>query len=274
MFISITDHYVTHFLLPLLSTHSANHQAAPLCPAVGQRLLSVAQIVDRLNSGSAASATEACVSLHLVLEQCNFFKTRLGRVLKCPSLVNVALDAGLIPPLVRLLAKGGLAGKWASVALSCSCTKPADQQRTEEDVPAKDARAAFLAAGGVEFLVEMLALPLRHPALEKLPSLNEAALAALLLLRDSAADLGVDRAFRVRCIDAGIVAPLLHYLDQDRERFGDAGRPKTSGIIIRLCRSLSPRTGHYEAEIPAIITGFVNGGIAPVLARRLRLPDR
>ena len=89
---------------------------------MGQRPLSVAQVVDRLRSGSAASAAEACVSLDAVVGQCLFAKKRLGKDLRCAPLATVAVGAGLIPLLVGLLDKGGHTAEWACWGLVYTCT--------------------------------------------------------------------------------------------------------------------------------------------------------
>ena len=84
---------------------------------MGQRPLSVAQVVDRLRSGSAASAAEECVTLDAVVGQC-----QLGENLPCAPLATVAVGAGLIPLLVGLLDKGGHTAEWACWGLVYTCT--------------------------------------------------------------------------------------------------------------------------------------------------------
>ena len=165
----------------------------------------MAQLVDRLRSGSAASATGACVAIEALRAQC-LFMARMGKPMKCPPLISVAARAGLIPPLVALFAKGGHAATWAGWTLSYTCTSrdiagqlPAGCREAPSDVLADLAagRAVFLTAGGVEAAAELLALPLRHPGLEALPTLRMALVTAFALLSELVRDFGGDRAFKV-----------------------------------------------------------------------------
>ena len=184
---------------------------------MGQRPLSVAQVVDRLRSGSAASAAEACVTLDAVVGQCAFVKNRLGKNLRCAPLATVAVGAGLIPLLVRLLAKGGYTAGLACWSLLYTCTSGRSfelQDLTCSKGDIEGARAAFLVAGGVESAVKLLELPLRHPRLAKMKSTHFAASVALHLFDELASDFNTDRDFKIRCIDAGIVPPLLRLLEQ------------------------------------------------------------
>ena len=237
----------------------------------------MAQVLDRLRSGSAASAAEACVNLHCVAEQCEVMKD-VGKRPKCASIVKVAVGAGFIPLLVGLLAKGGYTAGWACTALTETCTT---YRFAGRELPADiladiaDARASCSAAGGVEAAVELLKAPLRNDDLEDNLSLWDAATDALLLLNDLAKDFGCDRAFKVRCIDAGLVLPLLHYLEN--EVYIPELACSMPGLVSQLCRKADPTPGlpltsawAYEA-IPAIVTAFLGGGIAPVLVKRLTL---
>ena len=249
---------------------------------MGQRTLSVAQVVDRLRSGSAASAAEACVSLDAVVGQCLFAKKRLGKDLRCAPLATVAVGAGLIPLLVGLFAKGGYTAGWACRGIVYTCTSGRSFGLSELMCSKGDiagARASFLASSGVGAAVELLELPLRHPRLEKMTSLRYAASMALDLLSNMAADFNTDRDFKIRCIDAGIVPPLLQFLDSDGCQTGDA--PDVCYLISLLCwdlvkgpESVAPGQDRHQNErvVPSIVTAFLNGGIAPILVERLQLP--
>ena len=184
---------------------------------MGQRPLSVAQVVDRLRSGSVASAAGACVTIISVMSQCWFAKKSLGKDLRCAPLATVAVGAGLIPLLVRLLAKGGYAAAWAGRSLLYTCTTGGSfgiDILTCSKGDIAGARAAFLAEGGVAAAVKLLELPLRHPRLAKIISIRYAAGVALHLFDNLGADFNTDRDFKIRCIDAGIVPPLLQFLEQ------------------------------------------------------------
>ena len=256
-------------------------QAAPLCPEVGQRPLSVAQVLDRLRSGSAASATEACIAIRIVRAQCKFM-ARMGKPLKCPSLARVAVGAGLIPLLVELLAKGGHAAYWACAALSYTCAPElsADQQVPDDAQSVADARSAFSAAGGVEAAVELLKTPLRHASLEELPSLEEAAGSSLYLIENMLAG-DFDRVFRIRCVDAGLVPPLVRYLAREVGTNLPGACPSISLVIYKLCERADNGAGRTFAaasrdsitSVPCIVTAFINCGIAPVLVRRLKITE-
>ena len=206
----------------------------------------------------------------------------LGRPLRCTPLVKVAVGAGFIPLFIRLLAKGGYAASWACAALTHAGISgiPSEMPGLQE---ATNARAAFISSGGVEAAVELLALPLRHAGLAKLPSLANAADAALCLMLVVVGGVDADRAFRVRCVDAGLVAPLIQHLA--REVAGSIllrvtrGELSACALIYQLCRDSESRPGPSdrpfspENPIPCIVAAFINGGIAPVLARLLRLPE-
>ena len=256
------------------------HQAAPLCPAVGQRPLSVAQLLDRLRSGSAASAAEACVAINVVSAHCEFM-ARVGKPLRCPLFASVVVRAGLIPLFVGLLAKGGYAAGWACIALTLTCTArrspglqqlPANVQREFEN-----AQAAFSAAGGVEALVELLAFPLRHPGLGNLFSLRTTACHAYDIITCLEADFGSNHVFKVRCIDAGIIGPLLRLMALEDNGTGLLMHTNRSAALLsfQLCRFVDERFGRPDSAdqvfgaVPAIVTAFVNGGIAPIIVMRL-----
>ena len=253
-------------------------QTSLVCPAVGQRPLSVAQIVDRLRSGSAAGAAEACVALDLVESQCNFM-ARVGKPLRCPPLAIVAVAAGLIPFLVGLLASGGVAAFWACMALKRTCTVRRWGGATDdvhEGVEA--ARAAFVAAGGVESAVELLALPLRHPGLAGLSSICLAVRFVTELLFAMECDSGCDRAFKIRLIDAGLVPPLVRNLAREGPgsflALGSGQGPDISPFIAQLCLRTELRDGNESpmVAIPCIVVALVNCGIAPIVVAQLRLP--
>ena len=249
---------------------------------MGQRPLSVAQVVDRLRSGSAASAIEACVTLDAVVGQCKFVKLRLGKDLRCAPLATVAVGAGLIPLLVGLLAKGGYTAGWACQGLLYTCTSGRSCGLSELTCSKGDiagARTAFLATGGVEAAVKMLELPLRHPHLKEFKPIRSVTDTALVLINELAADFNTDRDFKIRCIDAGIVPPLLQFLDSDGCQTGDA--PDVCYLISLLCwdlvkgpESVAPGQDRHQNErvVPSIVTAFLNGGIAPILVERLQLP--
>ena len=259
-------------------------QAAPLCPAVGQRALSVAQVVDRLRSGSAASAAEACVTIGAVVGQCKFAKERLGKDLRCAPLATVAVGAGLITLLVGLLAKGGHTAGWACRGLVLTYTSGRTLGMNELTCCKGDivgARAAFLAAGGVEAAVNLLTLPLRHPCLAKIKSVHYAAGVAVNFFDNLAADFNTDRGFKIRCIDAGIVPPLLRLLQAEGSHTALAGDgPNFVRIISQLCwdlaggpESVAPGLSRQnEKVVTSIVTAFMGGGIAPILVGRLQLP--
>ena len=249
---------------------------------MGQRPLSVAQVLDRLRSGSTASAAEACAAVRLCGDHINYM-ARLGRPLKCPPLVMAILDAGLIPLLAGLLAKGGVAATWACSALSCVCVAGGRVQ-LEAEAAFKCGRANFMAAGGVDSAVELLALPQCHPGLAKLPSLECTARTAVGLLYRMASEEDRGRAFRVRCIDAGIVPPLLQRLS--REGYWTpmldrgAASISASSFIYQLCRNcdslpdVPPVGPEFERAIRCVCTAFIGGGVAPILVNLMRLPKR
>ena len=248
---------------------------------MGQRPLSVAQVVDRLRSGSAASAIEACVTLDAVVGQCKFVKLRLGKDLRCAPLATVAVGAGLIPLLVGLLAKGGYTAGWACQGLLYTCTSGRSCGLSELTCSKGDiagARTAFLATGGVEAAVKMLELPLRHPHLKEFKPIRSVTDTALVLINELAADFNTDRDFKIRCIDAGIVPPLLRYLETEDCQAADGG-PSFVRIICLLCwdlaegpKSVAPGLSrHHERVVPSIVTAFL--GAAPILVGRLQLPD-
>ena len=240
---------------------------------MGQRPLSVAQVVDRLRSGSAASAAEACVTLGAVMGQCQFVKKRLGRDLRCAPFATVAVGAALIPSLVGLLAKGGYTATWACWSLFCTCTSGRSfglDLLTCSKGDIAGARAAFLAEGGVEAAVKLLELSLRHPRLAKMSSILSAAVAVLELFVELSEDFKNDRDFKIRCIDAGIVPPLLYYLEHE-DSFSevidpDSNFPSIARIIAHICWR------DHGKVVPAVVTSFLGAGIAPLLVGRLRLP--
>ena len=253
---------------------------------MGQRPLSVAQVVDRLRSGSAASAAEACVALDAVVGQCEFVKKRLGKDLRCAPLATVAVGAGLIPLLVRLLAKGGYTAGWACWGLLCTCTSGSSFYLNELTCSKGDiagARAAFLASGGVEAAVKLLELTLRHPRLVKMKSILFTARVALHLFDNMAADFNTDRNFKSRCIDAGIVPTLLHFLEHENSfnvgLVQEARFPSIANIICYLCYDLAQGADgaiigqglESGKVVTAIVTSFWGGGLAPLLVGRLQL---
>ena len=273
------------FLLLPLPPPPLIHQAAPLCPVVGQRPLSVAQVVDRARSGAAASVAEACISIRILSTHCEFM-ARVGKPLKCPSLATVAVRTGLIPLFVGLLAKGGVAAYWAIQALLETCAArnmPPDQTLPDAqgDPGRLDARAAFLAAGGVGALVALLALPLRHPDLGKLLSPQTAASQAVVFLLVLNRDFECDHAFKVRCIDAGLVPPLLQLMALEGRGPGlllnDGG---ATVLLFRLCcyRDVQfNRPGSAPEDegraVAAIATAVLNCGVARVIVKRLQLTE-
>ena len=254
---------------------------------MGQQSLSVAQLVDRLRSGSAASAAEACISYRVGIFRSVLLLRGRYPLMSPPLLAKIAVGAGLIPLLVALLAKGGYAAYWACMALAFTCTseKPLGQAAppdVQESVT--DLRIAFQEAGGVEAAVKLVRLPMRHPGLGKLPSLFDAARCAVTLLFGLAHGFDGDCAFRIRCVDAGLVPPLLHVLEI--ESSGADVRDNGLGVsflISLLCRKLGRPLGSLAAgsraepdvAIPSIVVAFWNGGVVPVLVQRLQrqLPE-
>ena len=81
------------------------------------------------------------------------------------------------------------------------------------------ARAAFLAAGGVEAVAKLVKLPLRQEGLKKLPSICDAASFGLFLLSDMAGDYDAGGAFKARCVAAGLVPPLLQVRGVERVQY-------------------------------------------------------
>ena len=134
-----------------------------------------------------------------------------------------------------------------------------------------------------EAAVKLLKLPLRHPGLAKLPSLDAAAAGALSLLAFLLENVDGARAFRVRCVDAGLVPPLLHFLEAELADPGERPQvariyPSTfppSNLVIGLCLNVIEDGSRFKfgATIPANVTAFVNGGIAPILVMSLQLPE-
>ena len=197
------------------------------------------------------------------------------------------MHGGLIPLLVALLAKGGYAAYWACMALAdtCSSEKPLGQAEPPEVRAAVAVvRTAFQEAGGVEAAVELLALLLSHTGLGKLPSLRDAAGSAVGLLFSLSHGFDGDRAFKVSCIDAGLVPPLLHFLEVESSGADlTNGGISSSTFISLLCHKLGRPPGSLAAgsraepdvAIPSIVVAFWNGGVVPVLVQRLQrqLPE-
>ena len=247
---------------------------------MGQRPLSVAQVADRLRSGSAASSAEACIAIHVLVSHCEFM-ARVGKPLRCSPLAEVAMGAGLIPLFVGLLAKGGYTAVWACAAIMLLCSSTAPGQLPPDVQGAfEDARAAFLASGGVEAAVELLALPLRHADLGALLSPRDAAGRAIGLLYNLDSEFARDHAFKVRCIDAGIVEPLIQHLGHGGAgllTFDDCG---AALLAAQLClhheeSDDSARASPKEVgrAVPSVVNAVIAGGAAPVLVKRLKLAE-
>ena len=240
-------------------------------------------MLDRLRSGSAASAAEACVSFYVLDCHCKYM-AGLGRPLHCPPLAEVAVGADLIPLLVGLLAKGGYTAVWAGTALLLLCRSTVPGQLPPNVLGAfADARAAFLASGGVGAAVELLALPLRHPYLRSLLSLRAAAGRAVGLLFSLNPAFAIDHAFKVRCIDAGIVPPLLQHLEREGAGTGLLAFDDCSAALLatQLCLHQDDESsgidrdspGEVGSAVPSIVTAVIAGGAAPFLIKQLRLTE-
>ena len=198
----------------------------------------------------------------------------------------MAVGAGLIPLLVGLFAKGGYTAGWACRGIVYTCTSGRSFGLSELMCSKGDiagARASFLASSGVGAAVELLELPLRHPRLAKMKSVHYAARVALELLSIMAGDFNTDRDFKIRCIDAGIVPPLLFFLEhEDSFSIGfvlEARFPSIARIICYLCWDLVKGIGNMifgqdlepEKVVKSIVTAFLGGGVAPILVGRLQL---
>ena len=95
-----------------------------------------------------------------------------------------------------------------------------------------------------------------------------------------AGDFNTDRGFKIRCIDAGLVPPLLRYLSLSSETAMTGGGPNLCYLISLLCWDLAGgpgsmaagQTWENEKVVPPIVTAFMGAGIAPILVQRLQLP--